>query len=142
MTTPIRAKVAKILNTRELVITAGSHDGVEVGMHFDIMDKKGENVTHPDTGEILGSVERPKVRVKVVQVQERIAVASTFRTKKVNEGGSMPSSGLFARALMPEIWTTKVETLKTKESTWEDLSESESYVRIGDPAVQVVEVTE
>ena len=39
---------------------------------------------------------------------------------------------------MPPKFVTKYETLKTTERTWEDLDESESYVKIGDPVVQVV----
>ena len=40
--------------------------------------------------------------------------------------------------LMPPEWTTDyVETLKTEEKTWEDLDEEESYVKVGDPVVQV-----
>ena len=36
-------------------------------------------------------------------------------------------------------WVTKHETLKTEEKTWEDLDEVDSYVKIGDPVVQVLE---
>ena len=37
----IRGKVAKILNTREVVINIVSKDGVEVGMKFEVLDPKG-----------------------------------------------------------------------------------------------------
>ena len=40
---------------------------------------------------------------------------------------------------MPPEWITKYETLKTKEKTWEDIDEEESYVRTGDPVIQVIE---
>ena len=69
MSPPIRAKVARILNSREIVITAGSSSGVLIGMYFDVMDPKGEDIMDPDTGDILGSLERPKVRVQVTQVK-------------------------------------------------------------------------
>lgn len=143
MSDQIRAKVAGVLNSREIVITAGSKNGVVVGMYFDVMNPKGEDVTDPDTGEIIGSIERPKVRVQVTQVQERISVASTFKKQKVNIGGT--GSGLFgdlgavSRALMPPKYVTKYETLKTDEKTWEDLEEEQSYVKTGDPVVQVVD---
>ena len=141
MTEPIRAKVAKILNSREVVITAGSEQGVRVGMRFDILDRKGENITDPDTGKVLGSVERPKVRVEIVQVQERISVASTYKRKMVNEGGNALEFGFgdYARALTPSKWVEVYETLKTDETTWEDIKEYESYVKTGDPVAQVIE---
>lgn len=43
---------------------------------------------------------------------------------------------------MPEEWVIKYETLKTEEKTWEDIDEEESYVKIGDPVVQVIETVD
>lgn len=136
---PIRGKVARILNSRDLVINVGSKDGVVVGMYFAVLDPKGEDIKDPDTGEVLGSVERPKVRVQVVKVQERLSVASTYKKREVNVGGlGTGLSGGFAEFFMPPKYVTKYETLRTTERTWEDLDEKESYVKIGDPVVQVV----
>ena len=141
MTVPIRGKVARILNSQEIAINVGTTNGVVVGMHFDIMEPKGEDIRDPDTNELLGSIERPKVRVRVTKVQERLSVASTFRKKQVNIGGHGADLGVgvLSRVLMPPRWITKYETLKTEEKTWEDLDEEESYVKIGDPVVQVTE---
>ena len=47
-----------------------------------------------------------------------------------------------AQIFMPAKWETKYETLKTEEKTWEDLDEEDSYVKIGDPVVQVLEGTD
>jgi len=138
----IRAKVARVLNSREIAITAGKNHGVFVGMLFDVMDPKGEDIKDPDTGEVLGSLLRPKVRVKVTQVQEKLAVASTFKKKRINIGGNFslgPDIGAFSRSLMPPKYEEKFETLKTDEQTWEDLDEDESFVKTGDPVVQVIE---
>ena len=139
---PIRGKVARILDARELVINVGSRDGVIVGMYFDVLDPKGEDIKDPDTGEILGSLERPKVRVQIVKVQERLSVASTYRKSVVNIGGQGAAlgdlRGGISALFMPPKYVTKYETLKTTEKTWEDLDEKESYVKIGDPVVQVI----
>ncbi|MHB8834378.1 MAG: hypothetical protein ACYC9Y_01505 [Candidatus Methylomirabilia bacterium] len=134
----IRGKVARILNSRELAITVGEQNGVVVGMHFDVLDPKGEDITDPDTGEVLGSVERPKVRVKVVRVQPRLSIASTYKKYNVNIGGkgSILDGGLTAW-LQPEKIVTKYETLRTTEKTWEDLDEKDSFVKTGDPVVEV-----
>ncbi|MDN3639078.1 hypothetical protein QWY82_09685 [Simiduia curdlanivorans] len=140
MSKPIKAKVARILNSREIVITAGTEDGVAVDMYFDVMDPNGEDIKDPDTGEILGSIQRPKVRVKVTQAHEKLSVAMTYKKKEVNVGGSSSAFdiGLLSRTLMPPKYVTKYETLKTTEKTWEDLSEEESYVKTGDPVIQVL----
>lgn len=136
---PIRGKVARILNSRELAINVGSEDGVVVGMYFDVLDPKGEDITDPDTDEILGSLERPKVRVQVYRVQDRLSVAQTYKKRSVNVGGKggLAITGI-AEYFMPPKYVTKYETLKTTEKTWEDLDETESYVKTGDPVVQVI----
>ncbi len=43
---------------------------------------------------------------------------------------------------MPPKWVTKYETLKTEEKTWEDLDEEASYVKVGDPVIQVQQAEE
>ena len=140
MTTPLRGKVARILDTRNLVINLGAMHGVSIGMYFDVLDPKGEDIRDPDTHEILGSLERPKVRVQIVKTEERLSVASTFKKKTVNVGGQGGFAvGGLAEMFMPPKHITKYETLKTTEKTWEDLEESESYVKTGDPVVQVLE---
>lgn len=145
MSEPIRGKVARILNSKELALNVGSQDGVKVGMYFDILDPVGEDITDPDTGEVIGSLERPKVRVKIIRVQERLSLATTYRKKKINVGGTglgsparIAGSALSGLFLPPEFRTWQ-ETLKTREKTWEDLTEEDSYVKTGDPAIQVLE---
>lgn len=140
MTTPLRGKVARILDTRNLVINLGATHGAVIGMYFDVLDPKGEDIRDPDTNEILGSLERPKVRVQIIKTEDRISVASTFKKKTVNIGGrgGLAVGGL-AEIFMPPKHVTKYETLKTTERTWEDLEESDSYVKTGDPVVQVLE---
>ena len=143
----IQGKVARILNSREVAINRGSTNGVKVGMKFDIMSDKKEDIRDPDTNEVLGSIDRPKVRVTISYVEEKVAVASTYKKTRVNVGGTGgafvpfgardPLMSSFSRALSPPKWVERVETLKTSEQTWEDLDESESYVKTGDPVVQV-----
>jgi hypothetical protein len=119
-------------------LNVGTKDGVELGMKFDVLDPKGDSITDPETHEVLGSVLRPKVRVKVILVDERLSVAATYRVKKARTTGlglgSTAFSGLFTQPLVD-----RVETLKTTEKTWEDLDESQSFVKTGDPVVQVLQ---
>jgi hypothetical protein len=137
----IRGKVAQVLNSREVALNVGKEHGVDVGMYFDIVDPKGQEVRDPDSGEVLGSLERRKVRVRVVSLKEKLCVASTYRRRKVNlgGGGGLIGTHSLTRQLMPPNWVTKYETLKTTEKTWESIGEPESYVKIGDPVVEVVE---
>ena len=135
----LQGKVAGVLNSREIAINIGSTSGVEVGMKFDILSDKEEDIRDPDTGDVLGSLDRPKVRVSVSYVTEKFAVASTYRKTSVNIGGIGGIGPSFAKILSPPKWIEEVETLKTSERTWEDLDESQSYVKTGDRVVQVIE---
>ena len=144
MIKPIRGKVARVLNAREIAINVGATDGVAVGMHFDVMNPDYENIRDPDTKEVLGSIARPKVRVKIIHVQEKLCMATTYRKKRVNTGspGSLLSPGPFARFLMSSGWITKHETLEKTGKLGDEpdeLDEHDSYVKTGDPVVQVIE---
>ena len=136
----IRGKVARILNAREVAVNIGLEDGVTKGMYFDVMDTGCQDIMDPDTKEVLGSIERPKVRVQVIIVNPRISIVATYKTEKVNVGGtsSFSLAGL-SSALMPPKWETRYETLRKGQETWEDLDARDSYVKVGDPVVQVVE---
>ena len=141
MTKPIRGKVARVLNAREIAINVGTENGVTVGMYFDVLDPHYEDIKDPDTGEVLGSFERPKVRVKIIHVQEKSSLATTYRKERVNIGGTRKniSLGPFARSLMPPTWVEKYETLGKTEKTKDVLDEKDSYVNVGDPVVQTIE---
>jgi hypothetical protein len=131
----IEGRVAQILNSRELVLNRGDEDGVMAGMVFEILAPQGEDIRDPVTDEVLGSVERPKVVVRIVQVEPKLAVARTFRSRRRNVGGTDATKS-WMRLFEPPKYVTEYDTLKTSERTWEDLSEEESFVKRGDPARQ------
>jgi hypothetical protein len=138
----ITGKVARILNSRELVFNRGAADGVNLGMKFAVLDPKGENITDPDTGDVLGSLHRPKVKVEVVKVEDKMSVARTYAKKTVNLGGSSVVGGGLSAFLMPPRYVTRFQTFKTDESTWEDIDESESIVKTGDLVEEISEESE
>ena len=141
MSEPIRGKVASVINEREIAINIGTVHGVKVGMDFDVIDVHDEKIKDPDTEEVLGSIERPKVRVRVAHVQEKLSVASTYKVESVNIGGG-GLLGPFSRSLMPPEWIEKYETLRAKDKALSPLSEEDSYVKVGDPVVQVIDLRE
>lgn len=127
----IEGKVARILNVREVAVNVGSMHGVKKGMYFDVLDLSGKDICDPDTDEVLGSIERHKIRLKVTHVQEKLSVLSTYRSWEVNVGGNL-GLGTLGSALMPANYVTKHETLKSKENKMEEIDEDESIVQIGD----------
>ena len=134
MTDPIRGKIAKVLNAREAAINIGFNQGIRLGMIFDVVDDKHKDITDPDTNQILGSIERPKMRIKVTHVQENLCVASTLKKRRANVEGV---EGTLYGALMPQKWITEDEALRKSDVNLEDLDEERSYVNVGDPVVQV-----
>ncbi|GAB3055078.1 hypothetical protein GCM10027053_14850 [Intrasporangium mesophilum] len=127
----IRGKVAAILSKRELILNIGGEDGVEVGMKFVILNQNGVDVTDPDTGAVLGTVEVPKTVVKVVRVDgPHLSVARTFRTIK-------GTPGILALSTSLSGTPTRTETLdiESGSSLRAELSEQESYVKRGDLAL-------
>ena len=139
---PIRGKVAKVLSHREVVLNIGKAHNVEIGMVFDILYRGYDEITDPDTGEVLGGVDRPKARVKVVTANPNLSIATTYRTERVNVGGF---GGLGVRLRgdlnLPTLpkWETRVETFETDEAPHEGWDEHERFVSAGDPVVQVGE---
>lgn len=133
---PIRGQVARVLNTRELAINRGSVHGVEEGMKFAVLDTAAEGIEDPETGEVLGSVYRAKVRVQVVVAKERLAIARTYATRQVNVGGT--GIGAFGDAFRPPKWETRYETLEANDAAWQELSEDRSIVKTGDPVEQLL----
>lgn len=132
----IRGKVAEILDNRELVLNIGNEDGVEVGMKFSISSGQGREITDPDTGVVIGSVDVPKTIVKVVQVNgPHLAVARTFRT--------IAGTPSLASLLSPRIYgqPNRTETLKVEPGTSlkAAMSDEEAYVKRGDIAVSTEE---
>lgn len=134
---PIEAKVAEIISTRSLVLNVGRAQGVSEGMVFAILNRKGEHIIDPDTKADLGSLRLPKVRVRIALVQEKFSVARTYRT--LGTGVSITNFTI------PSIFLggTRTETLRATDSTAEeDLDESGSFVKVGDPAIEIFEEPE
>ena len=135
-TEPIRGKIARIINAREVILNIGQDQGVRVGMTFDILTPRGFNIRDPDTGENLGSFQRAKSRIRVIQTQDKLSLASTYRSRSVADALAEAFFGNRASQTTTNR-KNQFETLRTSIETWEDLPDDDSYVSEGDPVVQV-----
>ncbi len=150
MTQPIRGTVARVLNTREIAINLGTEHGITIGMYFDVMDAGESDILDPNTKEMLGSIERPKIRMKITHIEEKLSVASTYKSECVNVGGTGTKYSAVLKdalsntslPLTPPRWVKKYETLEKTEETPAPLDEKDSRVKTGDPVVQVFEADE
>lgn len=70
----IRGHVARLLTDDELLLNIGAEQGVEVDMVFKVLDPRAQNVKDPISGADLGSVERVKAKLRVIDVGEHLAL--------------------------------------------------------------------
>ena len=68
--------------------------GVYEGMYYNVVETT--QIKDPDSSSILGNVERPKLLVQVIDVQEKLSVASTLGKTIV-----VRDIGPYATALLP-----------------------------------------
>ena len=126
----IEGKIAKILNTRELVLNRGSDDGVSVDMEFAVIEPR-LTIVDPDTQELLGDLEREKVRVRVFETHPKFSLARTYETyQEINPESAI--SGI-ARTISPYL--TKVKRLNTHTTAVDQVGVAN--VHVGDTATQV-----
>ena len=127
----IEGKVAKILNTRELIINKGSEDGVAERMKFVILDP-GFDVLDPDTDDNLGKFTRSKITVEIVQTEPRFSIGRTFETYEQANPAAALSTVLSPR------YITKVKTIRPDGE--QEYSEGSASVSVGDPVQQVEDI--
>lgn len=143
-TKSVSGKVIRILNDREIVLNRGATDGLAEGDYIGIIDPETEDMKDPDTEENLGSIRRYKVALRITQVSERLAIAATYKTKRVNVGGSGdPMRGIlgWAATTAPPKYETLVEKLRLDERAGKPLGPSESRVQEGDQFEVITEDT-
>jgi hypothetical protein len=144
-TRPLEGRVAQILNARELVINIGEKDGVTQGMKFAVLSESPMQIIDPQTKEILDTVDREKVRVRTAEVRPRITICRTYLVRTV-PGGALYNATLaglgegfnLARQMQPP--RKVVDTLRADDKDLPPpLSEDESYVKVNDRVVQILE---
>src|SRR5690348_8111467 len=71
----IKARVIRIISSKQLIFNAGSADGVQRGMKFRVQSSS-EPIIDPQTGEKLGEYPTWKVTIEPDRVFERYTIAS------------------------------------------------------------------
>ncbi len=132
--TLVIGKVAQVMNERELVINIGARDGVSKGMKFAVLAPTPLIIRDPDTGDELGTVDRPKVRVHATSVREKFTICSTYEIRRT--GGYLVAVAQLDNILGPVREEPK--TLRASDSSYPPpLDPEESYVQIGDRVIEI-----
>lgn len=79
----MEAKVIKIISDKQIVLNAGTDKGVNEGDIFQIIDKVGDQVFDPDSGELLGSLDLPKAILRVELVYPRMCICTNNENKSI-----------------------------------------------------------
>lgn len=86
----IEGKVAEILDDTSVALNVGSSQGVKAGARVQIYRRV--IVRDPDTSEPLGGVEVKTVRMRVVEVREKLCIARVYdRTEPFEYARLIPS---------------------------------------------------
>src|SRR5437660_675635 len=99
---PIRGKVALVLGPRELVFNRGRQEGVNVGMHFAVLDPRTQDVKDPETGLSLGDLYLPKIKVEVVRTEDHLSLARTYEIRPASPSSMLLTSARIAGLFAPE----------------------------------------
>ena len=130
----IRGKVAEVVSDREVILNRGSEHGVHNGMYFAILDPGAVGITDPDTDEPLGDIKMVKIVVRAIEVAPKITLARTFRTRRVNVGGTGGLSlGRMVSAMQEPDYVEKVEKLTLDRNSPRKIDPKDSAVGRGDP---------
>lgn len=73
-------RIVKIIDDYHIVINAGSKDGITQDDNFKIINKQGEPINDPETGDFLGYLNTVKDYVKAKDVHEKMTVCESLRT--------------------------------------------------------------
>jgi hypothetical protein len=137
----IIAKVAKIYDKYRLVINKGLEDGVEKGMDFYVYEE-GEDVTDPDTGEVLQKEEFVKAWLKVIHSQEKIAILESAETEKVVVNNPLSSSFIdnlkyYIRDSQLPVTREVMKPLNIEKTHIDKVDESGEKIKINDKRMPI-----
>lgn len=134
----IKGKVVDIIDNRTIAINIGSKNGAKLGMTFLVLKDEGKEIHDPDTGELLGKVKLPKIKVKVMQVETKFSLAETYEYENINVGGINTLSNVTS-ILTPPKYIKKYKTFEIDNEQRAKISEEQSIVKIGDSVEQIEE---
>jgi hypothetical protein len=117
-------KTANIINKDRLAISVGEQDGVEVG--DTVVVRHSVEITDPDSYAVLGVHHETRLRLRVVDVSEKFAIATVTDPTPAVGGIS---------ALSAALDSTRVRRTKIIARSESAESESAVWVEPGEPVI-------
>lgn len=128
----VEGKVAEVLNDREVVVNRGRDHGVKLGTRFKIIETV--EIHDPDSGDVIGTITREKIRFKVVHIEPSMSVARTYET--VNLDGSQPHLGESIQRMFVQAGIRRTDVKRIRQTAD---SNDPVLVKIGDVVNEVTD---
>lgn len=126
---PIKGKIAKIQDKYRVIITIGAEQGVTKNMKFYAYEL-GDEIIDPDTREVIETEEIVKAHLKVIHVQDKIAILESDETETiVKEVPGILDSAIF-KGMYPS--TIRREVMKPLNVSTSNEDEIDLTVKVGD----------
>lgn len=128
-------KVVKIINSKQIVINAGTDDGVTEGQLFRIVspDKNAESVIDPDTGENLGTLNLVKAKVVITTAYSKMSIVEAPE-RKISGYSMINPADTIIKNLTGERYIRPDLNIDPTEITG-GLPNSDKTIKIGDLAI-------
>ncbi len=133
-------KIAKIIDSTHVAINLGENSGVKEGDIYEVFNKNLCNITDPDTGKDLGSINTPIVTVQIVRVEEKFSIAATYspivsiydKINKANYENSLSTLTFMMMNMHSAIKREQPTLRATDGKRGDSLNEKDSKVKVGD----------
>lgn len=100
-------KIAKIIDEYQVVVNAGSNDLIHDDDCLEVY-QPGQEVTDPDTGESLGTLDFVKAKLRVVNVFPKMCVCENRETEQKSFFSNISQSLFYEETLPMNVQTTDI----------------------------------
>lgn len=135
MSDKIQGTVLRVLSDQDVVIDKGHEDGVSEGDYIAISGDTDSNVVFSEDGKNLGKLITIKASLRVTQVTDNLAIASTYRMVDVNVSGmgfGLTSPPGLAQLTSPPKHERRIQKIESSEKLDVQVSQRKIKVENGD----------
>ena len=135
MSDKIQGTVLRVLSDQDVVIDKGQEDGVSEGDYIAISGDADSNLEFSENGKESGKLITFKASLRVTQVTDNLAIASTYRMVDVNVGGmgfGLTNSPGLAQLTSPPKHERRIQKIESNEKLDAQISQRKVKVENGD----------
>lgn len=100
-------KIIKIISDMKVVVNLGSEDGIRNGTILEIYSP-GEEVTDPDTGESLGTLDTIKAYIEVINVFPKMSICKNNASREYNALAGITQALIQTKTLPLDVDKTEI----------------------------------